>query len=231
MRSRDITRAFTVRRQPAAHLRRGISFGECGVHPRVAAREDHTFGTSTAARRSDSCRQGAGDHRIDRPPRPHRASLFERQAAQLGPHTSLLPLHEPTVHCRSRRPKGRCRQLPPSTPRSGHENDRSQYLTVPIPTPTTALRTHRGRRHHLLEQLPQLIRHQVLNDPHRHRLSRDRNEMTQKSAGAPIRRPDLVAGRHSAAHSCLKQDNRLHGGRSARTSNTPWRASSQVGQT
>ena len=44
------------------------------------------------------------------------------------------------------------------------EANRSQ--AVAVPTPTTTLRPRRRLRHHPLEQLPQLVRHQPLNDPH-----------------------------------------------------------------
>lgn len=47
-----------------------------------------------------------------------------------------------------------------------------------MPTPTATLRTARRFRHHPLEQLPQLIRHKPLNDPHPSRLPSKRNEMT-----------------------------------------------------
>lgn len=49
-----------------------------------------------------------------------------------------------------------------------------------MPTSASALRTSRRCRHHPLEQLPQLIWHQPLNDPHSGRLSNTPIEMTCK---------------------------------------------------
>jgi hypothetical protein len=49
-----------------------------------------------------------------------------------------------------------------------------------VPTPTASLRALRSLRHHTLEQLPQLIRHQPLNDPHTRSLSNTPNDMTSQ---------------------------------------------------
>ncbi|WEO99866.1 SDR family oxidoreductase [Streptomyces sp. FXJ1.172] len=49
-----------------------------------------------------------------------------------------------------------------------------------MPAPAASLRPTRRLRHHSLEQLPQLIRHQPLNDPHTRSLSNAPNEMTSK---------------------------------------------------
>lgn len=55
-----------------------------------------------------------------------------------------------------------------------------------MPTPATALRTFRRRRHHAFEQLPQAIRHHPLHKPSRHhtRLRKIKsNEMASKWDG------------------------------------------------
>ncbi len=69
-------------------------------------------------------------------------------------------------------------KLLPRAARRGHEHDRGQHLPVPVPTPATTLRPHRDLRHHPLKQLPQLIRHQTLHDPHHNQTAYLLNEMT-----------------------------------------------------
>lgn len=85
---------------------------------------------------------------------------------ELGPHPGLRPLGKTTVRRRPRRTDRRSGQLLPCAAGRGHEHDRGQHLTVAMPTPTTALRPRRRLRRHPLEQLPQLIRHQPLDNPH-----------------------------------------------------------------
>jgi hypothetical protein len=129
--------------------------------------------------------QGPHVHGVDRTtgPVPFAActQFVQYQSVELGPHPGLAPLSESPVSRRPRRSERR-RQLPPCASRRGHEDDRGQNLAVSVPPPTTTLRPGRSRRHHPLEQLPQLIRHQTFNDPHDGRLSNMPNETTSKSS-------------------------------------------------
>ena len=99
---------------------------------------------------------------------------------ELGPHPGLAPFAEPPVGRRPRGPERR-RQLPPSTARCGYEDDRRQNLAVSVPPSATALWPRGSRRHNPLEQFPQLIRHQTLNDSHDARLSNTPNETTSRT--------------------------------------------------
>ena len=93
-------------------------------------------------------------------------------------HTrALRPLGETPVGGRARTARTTRRQLLPRAARRGHEHDRGQHLPVTVPPPAAALRPRRRLRHHPLEQLPQLIRHQPLNDPHTGSLPNTPNEM------------------------------------------------------
>ncbi len=96
----------------------------------------------------------------------HRGSRVRRGPGGAACPPGLRPLREPPVGGRPGRAERRRRQLLPGTTRRGHEHDRGQHLPVAVPTPTTTLRPRRRLRHHPLEQLPQLVRHQPLNDPH-----------------------------------------------------------------
>jgi hypothetical protein len=69
------------------------------------------------------------------------------------------------------------RELLPRATRSRHEQDCGQHLTVTVPTPTAALRLGRRLRHYPLEQFPQPVRHQPLNDSHHNRQPAQPNEM------------------------------------------------------
>ncbi len=113
--------------------------------------------------------------------------FVEDQAVELGPHPGLRPLREPPVGDRAGRAERSRRQLLPGTTRCRHEDDRRQHFPVAVPTPTTTLRPRRRLRHHPLEQLPQLVRHQPLNDPHAGRLPAAR-ERAVVSGQWPIRR-------------------------------------------
>lgn len=53
-------------------------------------------------------------------------------------------------------------------------------LNTAVPTPTTPLRPGRRLRHHSLEQLPQLVGHQLLSGHHAPRL---RINQTQRAPG------------------------------------------------
>jgi hypothetical protein len=110
---------------------------------------------------SDALLQSPPVRRVGDMPPPVRPD----HAVELGPHPSLRPLGAPTVSRRPGRAEGR-RKLPPGAPRRSDEDDRREYLPVPLPATTPALRSRRRLGHHPLEQLPQLIRHQALHDPH-----------------------------------------------------------------
>ena len=84
---------------------------------------------------------------------------------QLGPHPGLGPLGKPPVGHGPGRPERRGGHLPPRAPGGRRGHDRGRHPTVTVPTPTTALGPRWRLRYHPLEQFPQLIRHQPLNNP------------------------------------------------------------------
>lgn len=140
--------------------------------------------------------QGSHVHRVDRAARPVQftpgAEFVEDQPMEPRPHPGFRPLGESPMSRGSRRSERGGRQLLPCAARGGHEHDRSQDLPVTVPAPAASLRSTRRLRHHALEQLPQLIRHQPLNDPHAGRLPTSRRRPAVSGPFGAARRTDAA---------------------------------------
>lgn len=109
---------------------------------------------------------------------------------QLGPDPGRGPVCKATVNRLPGSPEDRW-HLPPGTARSSHEDDRSQNRAIITPPAAPALSAHRRLRRHVLEDLPQPVRHQAHNESmprttsglqSRHRLSQRRPDLRRLSS-------------------------------------------------